>query len=114
MAVEVELRADGRRIRGLPDPSGGSFTAAGDFDRFINEDYPGHPADLVLPVLGTVDTYGVTGMGSELMSGLLGDIATVLPLAKAGSSEMRGLLRLRVMAEWCASRPSASLIWTGD
>jgi hypothetical protein len=40
--IYVELRdGEGRPIRGMPDPSGGTFDAAGDFDRFIDESYFG-------------------------------------------------------------------------
>jgi hypothetical protein len=113
--VDVGLRdGRGRKVKRLADPSGGRFDAAGDFDRFINEDWPGHVGALTLPVLRTVDIYGETEMPSALMGELLAEIAKIIPHAKAGSPELRGLLRLRVMAEECARDPDSVLCWRGD
>jgi hypothetical protein len=81
--IYVELRdGRGQPIRGLPDPSGGTFDVAGDFDRFVDEDSIGHRAGLELPTLKTVDPYGDTKMPTEVMGALLGDISKVLPFAK--------------------------------
>lgn len=58
--IYVELRdLKGRPRTGLPDPSGGTFDAAGDFDRFIDQP----PFGLVpdgLPILESVDPFGDT------------------------------------------------------
>jgi hypothetical protein len=35
MGIQVELRVAGDRVRILLDPDGGSFDAAGDFDRLL-------------------------------------------------------------------------------
>lgn len=110
--IFVELRdSRGRPVRGLQDPSGGTFDAAGDFDRILEDSYRG--ADLDLVTLGTVDPCGSTEMRAEVMGALLGDISKVLPTANAGS-ELRGLLRLQVMAEQCARDPESVLVWIGD
>lgn len=113
MGIWVELRDEtGRAVRGLPDPSGGTFDAAGDFDRFI--DHP--PYDQVaagLPVLQSIDPYDDTYMPSGVMARLIADVVTALPLVNDGP-ERRGLLRLRVLAERCSRLPESSLVWIGD
>jgi hypothetical protein len=114
MPMYVEIRDDeGRVIRGLPDPSGGTFDAAGDFDRFFDESYPGHRRDLHLGTLGAVDPYATTEMGPDGMCALLSDIELALSATKAGP-ERRGLLRLQVMAETCAELPGSTMTWIGD
>jgi hypothetical protein len=83
--IYVELRdGDGDPVRGLPDPAGGTFDAAGDFDRFINESYSGDDDDLALPILSTVDPYANTEMRADRMAALLEDISRVVSTAKAG------------------------------
>lgn len=110
----VELRdRTGRVVRGMPDPSRGTFDAAGDFDRFFDETYPGFAADMPLSVLGEVDPYALTEMKADRMSGLLADIELALPLATPGS-EHQGLLRLRAMAETCVAMPGSTMVWIGD
>ena len=112
--IYVELRdGDGRPVRRLPDPSGGTFDAAGDFDRFVNESYIGLGQDLDLSTLGKIDPYADTEMHPDHMAALLEDIAQVLPRAKAGP-ELRGLLRLQVMAKACAADPDSAMVWIGD
>lgn len=114
MPIYVELRdRDGRPVRRLPDPSGGTFDAAGDFDRFVDDSYFGNPTDLRLPCLESVDPYADTEMAADVMPGLLEELLLVVPLAKDGP-EKRGLLRLKVMAEHCAGREGSSLLWRGD
>lgn len=112
--ISVELRAaNGLQVRMMPDPSGGTFDASGDFDRFIDEAFTEHDEDLDLPVMRSVDPYGDTEMKADVMPSLLRDIANAIPLA-TGGTELRGLLRLRVMAEQCAAHPGTSLVWLGD
>jgi hypothetical protein len=84
MPMYVELRdSKGRLDRAMPDPSGGTFDAAGDFDRFFDETYGGHPDGLDLPALASVDPYADTEMQADVLDQLLADIAAVLPLANA-------------------------------
>lgn len=112
--IYVELRdRDGRPVRQLPDPSGGTFDAAGDFDRFIDTSYFGYPEDVSPPCLQSVDLHADTEMASDAMSHLVGDLLLALPLANDGP-EKRGLLRLKVMADQCAEREGHSLVWRGD
>lgn len=114
MPIYVELRdREGRLVRRLPDPSGGTFDAAGDFDRFIDPAYSGYLEDARLPGLQSVDPYADTEMASDAMSHLVRDLLLALPLAKDGS-EKRGLLRLKVMAEHCARHEGCVLLWRGD
>jgi L-ascorbate metabolism protein UlaG (beta-lactamase superfamily) len=110
----VELRdSKGQRVLAMPDPSGGTFDAAGDFDRFFDETYAGHLVDLDLAVLGSVDPYADTEMHGDDMAQLLEDIDAVPSHAKAGP-ELRGLLRLQVMAQRCADDHGSRLMWLGD
>ena len=112
MGIYVELRDEaGRPVTGLSDPSGGTFDAAGDFDRFLDQ----HPYDEIpdLPVLQFIDPFGTSVMASGDMARLIGDCDRALPAAKDGP-ERRGLLRLRVLAEECSRRPATALHWTGD
>jgi len=106
MAIWVELRrSDSTPVRGVDDPSGGTFDAAGDFDRFI-----GRPA---LPVLGAIDPYADTSMASVEMPGLLRDVDLALGDADDGP-ETRGLLRLRALAGLCRDDASTFLVFIGD
>ncbi|WP_270886556.1 hypothetical protein [Pedococcus sp. 5OH_020] len=66
-----------------------------------------------LPVLGAVDPYATTDMSRDDMAPLLADIWEALPFATPGA-ELRGLQRLRVMAELCAHSSGAVLRWIAD
>lgn len=59
MGIQVELHAAGERVRALPDPSGGLFDAAGDFDRLLRH----RVTDL--PLLGSVDLHGEMHLGQQ-------------------------------------------------
>ena len=111
--IHVELRDEtGQAITGLPDPSGGTFDAAGDFDRFLDQPPYGRVLD-GLPVLESLDPFGTTVMPSGVMARLIGDTVLALAMAEDGP-ERRGLLRLRVLAEECSTRPMSALHWVGD
>jgi hypothetical protein len=106
MAIWVELRGrEGTPIRGIADPSGGTFDAAGDFDRFI-----GSPT---LPTLGSIDPYADTTLVSPEMPGLLHDIQVALGSAREGP-EVRGLMRLESLARHCQEDLSTHLVFVGD
>jgi hypothetical protein len=96
MGIQVELRVADERVRRLPDPAGGFFDAAGNFDRLIPR---GSPA---LRLLGEVDPYGETCFGSGQMQDLVAEVELLIARAMAGA-EHPGLMRLRVMALHCAS-----------
>jgi hypothetical protein len=58
VAIYVELRDEtGLAVTGLKDPSGGTFDAAGDFDRFLDQPTYGQVPD-GLPVLESLDPFG--------------------------------------------------------
>jgi hypothetical protein len=106
VGIHVELRVAGKRIQRLPDPAGGSFDAAGDFDRLV---FHGSSA---LGLLGRLDPHGETRFGASQMQQLVADVELLLTLAKAGA-EHRGLIRLRSMAERCAEQ-HGELVFIGD
>ena len=113
MAIYVELRDElGDAATGLPDPSGGTFDAAGDFDRFLDRAPYGQVPE-GLPVLESLDPFGTTVMPSGVMARLISDCARALTVAKEGP-ERRGLLRLQVLANECSRRPTSALHWIGD
>ena len=97
----------------MSDPTGGTFDAAGDFDRLIDEAYFGRRDDWNFPTLRRVDPYASTTMNSGDMAGLLDDIARVVPDANLGP-ELRGILRLQAMAGTCEQAPDAVMVWMGD
>lgn len=105
MGIVTYLRdSKGELIEGLTDPSGGSFDASGDFDRFID------PPDG--PSLTGVDPYDDTSFAGADLSRLSSEIEALLALELSGA-ERRGLLRLRVMAAR-ALNGNGSLTFVGD
>jgi hypothetical protein len=115
MPITAELRREnGEVVRDLPDPAGGTFDAAGDFDALLPQ-----AAELRTPppdaytLLRYVDPYGDTIFNRAQMPDLLADIdvASALELT---SIQRRGLDRLRVMAERCGSSTHLSLWFIGD
>src|SRR4051794_24797634 len=106
MGIQVELRVADERVRALPDPNGGPFDAAGDFDRLMSR---GNPA---LPLLGGVDPHGETRLGASQMEPLVAEIAALLTQAASGA-EYRGLIRLHTMALRCA-QDEGELLFIGD
>jgi len=106
MGIEVTLhRRDGERVSGLPDPNGGAFDAAGDFDALI--DSPD------LPILGSFDPYGDATLGAMTMADLIADVDNALATTCPGP-QLRGLRRLRVMAEMVQADGSLTLHVLGD
>jgi hypothetical protein len=89
----------------LPDPAGGTFDAAGDFDRLL-----GRPG---LTVWSSVEPYGDSVLGAAQMPALLEDIQRLAVEARS-ELERRGLDRLRVMAETCRSGSELRLHFGGD
>jgi hypothetical protein len=105
--IVVVMHASGALVTGLPDPSGGVFDAAGDFDRLIP------PDNHAFPLLSQVDPYGRMELPSVTMSELIAEVDALVPIAREGS-EQRGLLRLRALASACACEAASCLIFTGD
>lgn len=109
MGVIVVLRrSSGEDVRGLPDPAGGTFDAAGDFDRWLSP-----PVDSELRALSLVDADGTTTLGSGQVALLLADVAHLLA-SDLKPTERRGLERLRALAERCAGDEELSLWFIGD
>jgi hypothetical protein len=88
---------NGEVVRTLPDPAGGSFDAAGDFDRLIN-----WPPER-LSVWPKIDPDAAITLGPPDIGELITDIDRLARHAKPGP-EARGLARLRVMAETARDR----------
>jgi hypothetical protein len=95
MGVQAELHHAGEQMAALPDPSDGTFDAAGDFDRLMPV------GDSAFPVLGQVEPHGELWLDASQMAQLLSEIDRLLPQARPGP-ERRGLLRLRTLALRCA------------
>ncbi len=106
MGIQVELYAAEQRIWRLPDPGGGFFDAAGDFDRLMAR---GNPA---VQLLGRVDPHGETRLVASQMQQLITEVDLLLVHATT-DVERRGLMRLRVMAEGCAQE-QGELLFVGD
>lgn len=107
MGVIAYLYQANAPLVGLPDPSGGSFDAAGDFDRVLPL------GDTAFPLLVHVDPHSDTEFGQATMPELISEIDQLLTIAKEEPAR-RGLLRLRVMAAYCEQIDNGSLIFGGD
>jgi hypothetical protein len=107
VGVQAILCHEGQQLLALADPAGGSFDAAGDFDRLLRA------ADPSFPLLSSVDPHRDLELGGPEMPQLIAEIDRLLPLARPGP-EHRGLLRLRTLARLCSSTPGTSLTLLGD
>ncbi|PGH42338.1 hypothetical protein GA0070622_1842 [Micromonospora sediminicola] len=107
MGVQASLWQAGRQLIGLPDPAGGTFDAAGDFDRVLGRE------ESSFPLLSRVDPYGDVQFMPFDMPQLLSEIERLLPSARQ-EPERRGLERLRILAEVCATMTDASIAFVGD
>lgn len=106
MGIQVELRVNDERVRRLPDPAGGFFDAAGDFDQLMSR------GNAALGLFSRIEPYGETRFGADQMKQLIDEVDLLLAQATAGA-EHRGLMRLRVMAERCAEE-HGELVFVGD
>jgi hypothetical protein len=117
MGVDFELfSAEGKQVT-LPDPSNGTFDAAGDFDGILMW------TDDTLEVLGRVDLYHDVEFSTVDGEGMVRDIDVLLqrhaerhgPMPQGrGASARRGLLRLREMATYLGSHPGSMIKASGD
>ncbi|QIG44874.1 hypothetical protein G5V58_20680 [Nocardioides anomalus] len=106
MGVRVMLhRRDGELVRALPDPGGGTFDAACDFDALIGS--------ATLPTIGGLDPHGDATLGGLTMADLIADVDNALESARPGP-RLRGLRRLRAMAEMVQADESLTLRVVGD
>ncbi|MDQ6614329.1 MAG: hypothetical protein M3083_06205 [Actinomycetota bacterium] len=95
-------------VHRLPDPANGLFDAAGDFDRLVDD-----ARDRSFSVWSMIDPYACVTLASADMPGLLADLNQLTARAKAGP-ELRGLGRLRVMAEICRDNSAFTIRFVGD
>lgn len=102
----MALDGEGRQVRGVNDPSGGSFDAAGDFDRLLDR----VPAAVTW---SSIDPYGITTFSRSQAAALLQELPTISKQARE-RSEQRGLARLAVLAALCDSDETMSLRFLGD
>ena len=104
--IRVELRTErGETVRGLDDPSGGTFDAAGDFDRLLPR---------AEGLLRYVDFYGNTIFNAVQATDLLRDAELLALSGDVEPIEERGLQRLRVMAERCRDGAHLYIWFIGD
>jgi hypothetical protein len=90
----------------VSDPSGGTFDAAGDFDRLLDR-VPG------AVTWSSIDPYGTTTFSRSQAMALLQELPTISEHAREGP-EQRGLARLAVLAALCDSDEVMSLRFLGD
>jgi hypothetical protein len=95
-----------KRIRGIPDPWGSFFDAAGHFDRLVGE----APA---LPIWNSLDPDALVLIDRDGAKQLIEELPTILAKARPGL-ESRGLERLRILAQICASSEALHLVARGD
>ncbi len=96
----------GTQVRGLPDPSGGTFDAAGNFDGLVG-------VDPSLTVWSSLDPDGEVLVRQAQAASLLAELPCLLSVSKPGP-ERRGLERLRVLTERLADEPGYVLRLLGD
>jgi hypothetical protein len=102
----VLIDGDGRQVRSIADPGGGTFDAAGDFDRLLGR-MPG------AATWSAIDPYDTTTIGGPEASALLQELPLVAQRANEGA-EQRGLARLALLAELCESNNGMTLRFVGD
>lgn len=106
MGLRAQLRIRGQPIT-LADPSGGTFEAAGDFDRLL----PAPTEDF--PVLRRLDPFGKTVISGADLAALAREAGQMLSHTVEGP-ERRGLLRLRALALAGQDGPGAEVCFLGD
>jgi len=113
VGVIFELHVDGSPVT-LPDPAGGTFNAAGDFDRLLPMfGDTASERNSPLNVLSRVDSEGCVVFDAPAMADVVGDVDLLAPRASVGP-ESRGLARLRVLAVRGAKIAHAELHAIGD
>ena len=90
----------------MPDPAGGTFDAAGDFDGLVG-------AEEALPVWSAVDLHDDVTLSSLECAQLVNELPTLVTQART-DVERRGFDRLRVMAERCCQDQSLVVVFVGD
>ena len=114
MGFYITLRdAEGAVVRGLTDPLGGTFDAAGDFDELLGGN--------ATPRLNALDPHADTSLARGDMASLAAEVDSVLatiPETGQGPGQRgaawRGLVRFRAMVERCAADSRSALLVQGD
>ena len=113
MPIRITLVSQGRVVA-LPDPAGGQFDAAGNFDRLLPmENQLPMRQSPNLPLLSRIEAYVGVEFTSDEMVAVAEEAATLFDIAKPGP-ETRGLERLRSLAEHGAQIPGAVLRVAAD
>ncbi len=113
MGVVITLEVDGRVVT-LPDPAGGIFNAAGDFDRLLPlETQLLGSISVELPTLRRIDPHGEVVFGPADMEAIASEAPALMAHAKEGA-EQRGIDRLRALAERGIREPGSVLRAVGD
>jgi hypothetical protein len=105
VGVVATLEVDGHVVR-LSDPSGGTFDAAGDFDRLLQ-------FASALPMLSRVAERGDVHFSSSELASVRDEVSSLLELARGGQ-ERRGLLRLHALASYGSQVPRSAPRVAGD
>ena len=107
VGITSEVRdLDGRTVT-VVDPTGGTFTPAGDFDRLIPSDNP------QLPLLSALDPFGEWTVPFDRLRDLASEVDVLAGQARDGA-ESRGLARLAAQVESCVGAVDQRLIFLGD
>lgn len=110
----ITLRdAEGAVVRGLTDPLGGTFDAAGDFDELLGSN--------ATPRLNALDAHADTALPSGEMASLAAEVDALLATipetrqrpGRRGTA-WRGLVRFQAMVERCAADSRSTLLVQGD
>lgn len=113
MPIRITLVSQGHVVA-LPDPAGGQFDAAGNFDRLLPmENQLPMRQSPNLPLLSRIEAYVDLEFTSDEMTIVAQEASMLLEIAKPGP-ETRGLERLRSLAEHGAQIPGAVLRVVGD
>lgn len=105
MGVTVTLEVDGHFVT-LSDPSGGTFNAAGDFDRLLQ-------FAAAFPTLSRIDEYGDVEFSASELASVCDEASSLLTLARDGP-ERRGVIRLLALATYGSQLPRSALRVVGD
>jgi hypothetical protein len=105
VGVIVTLEVDGQVVK-LPDPSGGTFDAAGDFDRLLE-------LASALPMLSRIDEYADAQFSSPELASVRDEVTSLLKFAREGP-ERRGAMRLLALASHGSHMPGSILHVQGE
>lgn len=105
MGVIVTLEVDGHVVT-LPDPSGGTFNAAGDFDWLLE-------FASAFPMLSRIDEYGEVQFSAAELASVCDEVSSLLKLAREGP-ERRGVMRFLALATHGSQLPRSTLRVVGD